>query len=209
NRHFEVNQRENRPYVALKWSESADGFIAGWDRNGNPEPRAISGMQVNRHFHRLRHELQAILIGKNTALIDNPSLTTRHWPGRNPLRIVLDSNLELPANLRLFHGEQTVVINTIKDEQNENCRFWKVEDSHDLPALLRRIHTELKIGSILVEGGRDLLQQFIDIGLWDEIYRCKSFLLIEKGVSAPVLPANLTSKETAVLGTDHVEYFAC
>ncbi len=207
NRHFEVNQREKRPYVVLKWSESADGFVAGWDTNGKPEPRSISCMEVNRHFHHLRHELQAILIGKNTALIDNPSLTTRNWPGRNPLRLVLDTNLELPDDLRLFQGEPTVVINLIKDEQRGNCRFWKVENSYDLPDLLRQMYEELKIGSILVEGGSDLLQQFLEADLWDEVYRCKGSQLLEKGVYAPILPSNLSSKESSILGADQVDYF--
>ncbi len=207
NRHFEVNQREKRPYIVLKWSESADGLIAGLDQNGNPEPRAISGEQVNRHFHRLRHELQAILIGKNTALIDNPSLTTRHWPGRNPLRIVLDQRLELPASLQIFQSGTTVVINAIKDEQIEHCRFWKVEDSHDLPNLIRKMYSELKIGSILVEGGCDLLQQFLDSDLWDEIYRCTSQNALQEGVSAPNLPINLTSAGSITWGNDRVNYF--
>ncbi|MEY3444000.1 MAG: hypothetical protein RLZZ519_2281 [Bacteroidota bacterium] len=207
NRHFEVNQREKRPFISLKWSESSDGFISGFDSSGLPEPRAISGKQVNRHFHWLRHELQAILIGKNTALIDNPSLTTRHWPGRNPLRTILDQRLELPESLQIFQGVPTVVINAIKDEQIENCRFWKVEDSHDLPNLLRKMYSELKIGSILVEGGRDLLQQFLDVDLWDEIYRCTSPNPLEAGIPSPNLPINMTPAASITLGNDRVDHF--
>ena len=100
-----------------------------------------------------------------------------------------------------------MVINAIKDEQIENCRFWKVEDSHDLPNLIRKMYSELKIGSILVEGGRDLLQQFLDSDLWDEIYRCTSQNALQEGVSAPNLPINLTSAGSITWGNDRVNYF--
>lgn len=207
NPHFDLNQRLGRPYVVLKWAESADGFIAGRDAEGKPSPRAISGAASNRFFHRLRHELQAIWIGKNTAAIDNPSLTTRLWPGRDPLRIVMDPQLSLPQGLSIFQGPPTLRINGLRDGQEGNVRLWKVEDSRDLPALLRSLYAELKVGSVLVEGGADLSQQFIDAGLWDEVYRCQSPLVLGDGVAAPVLPTGLQPADVSMLGSDRVSHF--
>ncbi len=204
NRHFEVNQREKRPFVVLKWSESADGLIAGLDQNGNSEPRAISGMRVNRHFHRLRYEIQAIAIGAQTAIVDNPSLTTRLWPGRNPVKILFDQDLIVPKTLQIFQGERLIVMNSKKDASEGNLRYLKVDEADGLAYLLSRLYTELQIGSILIEGGPNLTQQFLDQGLWDEIICCKSPCLIGSGVAAPVIPKGLIACHHSTVGVDQV-----
>ncbi len=208
NRHFWVNQILKRPYIVLKWAESADGLISGTNAMGEPQPRAISCPEVNRHFHWLRHELQAIWIGNRTAAIDNPSLTTRLWPGRDPLRIVMDRRLKLPADLHVFHGPPTLVLNAERDEIVGNVRYWKVTDSDDLPAVIAAMYQDMQIGSVLVEGGRHLLQQFLDVGLWDEIYRCVSPQKFERGVAAPQLPAVLAPQDVQTIGIDHLERYA-
>jgi diaminohydroxyphosphoribosylaminopyrimidine deaminase / 5-amino-6-(5-phosphoribosylamino)uracil reductase len=207
NRHFWINQQLGRPYIVLKWAESADGLISGVNAAGEPEPRAISCPAVNRQFHGLRHALQGILIGRKTAQIDNPSLTTRHWPGRSPLRIVLDSNLSLSPDLHIFQGDPTLVINSIQDGQVGNVRFWQVQDSYDLPALLTAIYRDLKIGSILVEGGRNLTQQFLDAGIWDEIYRAVSPQTFEKGTLAPKIAAAHSPQIIETVGVDRLEWY--
>jgi diaminohydroxyphosphoribosylaminopyrimidine deaminase/5-amino-6-(5-phosphoribosylamino)uracil reductase len=207
NRHFWVNQREGRPYVTLKWAESADGLIAGMRGDGQPDPRPISCREANRLLHSLRHESQAICIGKNTALIDDPSLTTRHWPGRDPVRIVFDQNLELPRSLRIFQKGSWIVINSKLDQVEGDGRFWKVADSRDLRALLSRLYSECKIGSILVEGGRNLSQQFLDAGIWDEVVRCVSPVNLHSGVKAPRLKGGLVPTESLRVGTDLMEQY--
>jgi diaminohydroxyphosphoribosylaminopyrimidine deaminase/5-amino-6-(5-phosphoribosylamino)uracil reductase len=207
NRHFGVNQQLGRPYVVLKWAESADGLISGVNASGAPEPRAISCPAVNRHFHWLRHELQAIWIGKNTAAIDNPSLTTRLWPGRNPLRIVLDRQLTLPQHLNIFQGPPTLVINATDDDFAGNVRYWKWADRDDLHGLLRAMYQQQKIGSVLVEGGQNLLQQFLDAGLWDEIYRAVSPQTFGAGKPAPWLAPHLVPAAVETIGSDRVEWY--
>jgi diaminohydroxyphosphoribosylaminopyrimidine deaminase / 5-amino-6-(5-phosphoribosylamino)uracil reductase len=207
NRHFWINQQQQRPYVVLKWAESADGLISGTDAAGKPEPRAISCPEVNRHFHWLRHDLQAIWIGKNTALVDNPSLTTRLWPGRNPVRIVFDRDLTLPSSLKIFQGGPTIVINGQKETQEGNVHFWKVDETQNLPKLLSRMYQDLKIGSILVEGGQNLSQQFLDLGLWDEIYRAISPQKFGLGVAAPKLSISLTASSIQQIGIDTLEWY--
>jgi diaminohydroxyphosphoribosylaminopyrimidine deaminase / 5-amino-6-(5-phosphoribosylamino)uracil reductase len=208
NRHFWVNQTLKRPYVVLKWAESADGLISGTDAAGEPQPRAISCPEVNRHFHWLRHELQAIWIGNRTAAIDNPSLTTRLWPGRDPLRIVMDRSLKLHADLHVFQGPPTLVINAERDETVGNVRYWKVAHSDDLSAVIAAMYQDMQIGSVLVEGGRHLLQQFLDAGLWDEIYRCVSPQKFERGVAAPRLTAALAPQDAQTVGIDRLEWYA-
>jgi diaminohydroxyphosphoribosylaminopyrimidine deaminase / 5-amino-6-(5-phosphoribosylamino)uracil reductase len=205
--HFEVNQRYKRPYILLKWSESADGFISGKDIDGKPEPRAISSAETNRHFHWLRHEFQAIWVGKNTARVDNPSLTTRNWPGRNPLRLVMDRDLTLSRNLNMFQGGDTIILNSQLDRLDGNVRYWRVEDSLNLGLLLERLYKELQIGSIMVEGGRNFTQQFLDARIWDAIIRCTSPKKLGSGTPAPTLPAGLLPQEIRTIGTDKVEFF--
>lgn len=204
NRHFWVNQRLHRPYILLKWAESADGFIAGLDGNGQPVPRAISGMETNRHFHRLRHDFQAILIGRRTALIDNPSLTTRHFPGRNPVRLILDEAGDLPVGLKVFQGERAMVIRRGESSMEGTVHCFGVPNPYDLHHLLSRLYGEARIGSILVEGGAEVLQQFMEVGLWDEIARCTAPLELGSGVAAPRLPEGLAPASEQVMGQDRV-----
>lgn len=207
NRHFEVNQREKRPYVVLKWSESADGFVAGWDTNGKPEPHSISCMEVNRHFHRLRHEIQAIAIGAQTAIVDNPSLTTRLWPGCNPVKILFDQNLIVPKTLQIFQGERLIVVNSKKDAIEGNAQYFKAEVAGSIASLLPRLYSDLKIGSILIEGGPNLTQQFLDQGAWDRIVCCKSPLLLGSGIASPSIPKELQPYHLSQVGTDQIYEF--
>lgn len=207
NRHFGVNQRLGRPYVVLKWAESADGLISGMNAAGELEPRAISSLEVNLRFHWLRHELQAIWVGRNTAAIDNPSLTTRLWPGRDPLRIVLDRRLALSSDLKIFQDSPTLVINAERDAIVGNVRYWKFADSTDLGGLLRSLYAEQRVGSVLVEGGRNLLQQFIDAGIWDEVYRCVSPLVLGNGMAAPKINGACLPESVEIVGQDRLEWY--
>jgi diaminohydroxyphosphoribosylaminopyrimidine deaminase / 5-amino-6-(5-phosphoribosylamino)uracil reductase len=207
NPHFHINQEHHRPYILLKWSQSADGFISGRDANGTAEPRAISSPETNRYLHWLRHEHHAIWIGKTTALIDNPALTTRHWPGRNPVRIVMDRELTLSRNLKIFQGGPTIIINAQLEKEEGNLRYFKTFETHNLPQLLATLYRDLKIGSILVEGGRNFLQQFLDAGLWDAIVRCISPIKLHTGTLAPTLPQQVKPIHSTTSGVDTLEHF--
>ena len=131
------------------------------------------------------------MIGTNTALLDDPVLTARLWPGNNPVRMVIDMQLKLPSSLKLFDGSvKTIVFNQIKQEEGGTVAYYKIEkDSSLVPQVLNALH-QLRIQSVMIEGGAKLLQSFIDAGLWDEARVIKNRRLAvgtEQGVDAPVL----------------------
>ena len=191
NRHFWCNQKSYRPYITLKWAESSDGYIAAFDDQGQPVRTAISPPFISKWIHHLRHEHQAIMVGKNTVSVDDPSLTTRKWPGRSPVKIVFDPELELPPTAKIFSGEKVIVINQRRNEVQANITYFtpvEEEAFEDMGMLLIEIYGRLKVGSILVEGGQNLLNQFIQQSVWDEAWKNVGQQPLHQGVKAPVLP---------------------
>lgn len=174
-----------RPYITLKWAESADGFIDTIRKDG--KPIVLSTPLTSMLVHKYRAESQSILVGKKTALLDNPSLTTRNWYGKNPLRLVIDRNLELPHTLNLFDSNvRTIIFNEIKDEiVNKNLEYKKISFSKDVTLeIMNTLYSE-KIESIIIEGGAFTLEYFIKKGLWDDVFIEKSIVKINDGVKAP------------------------
>lgn len=205
---FFVNQQLERPYICLKWAESKDGFIAGKDDSSNQAVQVqISGPQAGHYAHKLRSKFSAILVGRTTAAIDDPSLTTRKFYGPDPLRIILDPGLKLPSSLKVFtDGKATLVINHLKSGQEGAINFWKMPGSADLRMLLKELYSQRKVYSILVEGGAQVLQQFLDANLWDEIHHIQSDNQLGKGVDAPrFIPSNKSKKIS--LGKDIVDVY--
>ena len=150
----------------MKWAESKDGFIAKIDSDGKTRPTQISTQLTRMHSHKLRAEHQAILVGRNTLETDNPSLTTRYWKGKNPIRIVLT------------HASPDKHLNIFNDEAPTLVMSGPITDvMHDLH--------HRGIQSVLVEGGSNVLQQFIDQNLWDEAYIEIGEAVIGEGVKAP------------------------
>ena len=186
-RRFVTFNLKRRPYVTLKWAESADGFIDVNREGGNPV--VLSTPLTSVYVHKQRAENKAILVGRRTALLDNPSLTVRHWYGSNPLRVVIDRQLTLPRTLRLFDGTVHTLVFTEKDCPTSNgVTFVKTDFSQDiLPQILQELY-DRKIQSLLVEGGSRLLQSFLDDGLWDEIYIEQARTELQEGVNAPCVP---------------------
>lgn len=187
NKRFFTFHTQQRPYIILKWAETADGFIA--PLAGVEEPRLlISNEYSNRIVHQWRSEEAAILVGTNTALLDDPALTTRLWPGKSPIRLVIDMHLRLPTTLKILDGEvRTIVFNAEKQEERENLLYYKLENYNDVIDQLKKAFYQLNIQSVLVEGGAQLLQSFIDAGLWDEARIIKnSKLKIQNGLNAPI-----------------------
>ena len=186
NKRFFLFQSAKRPYIVLKWAQSADGFIARSDHSRT----FISNEFTNRLVHQWRSEEAAILVGTNTALHDDPELTARHGGGHHPLRLVFDGKLRLPNTLRLFDQKTgTIVFNQIRDEEKTNLRYYRIDSSdHFLDEILAALH-HLKIQSVLVEGGAQTIRAFIEKGFWDEarIITNEQFFLGE-GISAPRLP---------------------
>lgn len=192
-RRFVTFNTQKRPYITLKWAESADGFIDANREEGSPV--VLSTPITSMYVHKQRAEHKAILVGRRTALLDNPSLTTRNWYGANPLRLVTDRNLTLPSDLKLFdHSTPTIVFTAEKKENEENLEYITIDFSADILPQILTVLYERKIQSLMVEGGTTLLQSFIDSGLWDEMFVEHSARVLGEGVKSPVIPKGAVMK---------------
>ncbi len=185
NKRFFIFHEKQRPYIILKWAQTGDGKIA----NLNKERLLITNQFTNRIVHKWRSEEQSILVGTNTAFADDPELTTRFWPGSNPVRLVIDLNLRLPLQLKLFDGKiKTIVFNLHKQEENGLLHFYQLTGELDLVSQILNALYQLNIQSLIVEGGTQLLQSFIDEGAWDEArVITNEELIIGEGLPAPQL----------------------
>lgn len=188
-----------RPFVLLKWAQTADGYM-DYKRMSEDQkkPLILSNQESRREVHKLRSEFDAIMVGTTTALLDNPSLTVRYWSGRNPIRIVLDQNLDLPKDLHLFDGGvTTLVINEIKNsKEGSGLEYIRMDFSLNLLSQLLAELQRRKIESLMVEGGCVLLQSFIDERLWDEARVEYAPFCIGNGVPAPMLNGVMKGVET-------------
>lgn len=192
NARFFTFMEKVRPYIILKWAETADGYISG----ENGQPVQISGPLSQRLVHRWRSEEDAIMVGTNTARTDNPRLNVRLVPGRNPTRIVIDKQLRLDTNLNLFDDSQpTLGYNFIKTDTVGQTSYIQLSpDKPFLPQLLADLY-ERRIQSVLVEGGTTLLNSFRDAGLWDEMRVFRSQAMLGDGPKAPEVRGRLMSQE--------------
>lgn len=191
NRRFFTFFEQKRPYVILKWAETTDGFMGGVGAT----PVAISGPLASRLVHRWRNEEDAILVGTTTARNDNPRLTVRHWPGRSPLRVVLDRALALPASLHLFDGSQPTRIYHRSDLASPGDRpNLSYVPTDSLADLLTDLHQQ-RIQSVLVEGGAQTLTSFLEADLWDEIRLFRSPASLVTGVRAPPVRGQLVDQQ--------------
>lgn len=189
-RRFVTFNTQKRPYITLKWAESADGFIDINRENGSPV--VLSTPITSMYVHKQRAEHKAILVGRKTALLDNPSLTTRNWYGANPLRLVIDRTISLPSNLKLFdHTTPTLVFTEKVKAGEENLEYITLDFSKDILPQIFTVLYERKIQSLLVEGGTTLLQSFINSGVWDEIFVEHSARVLGEGVKSPIIPKGI------------------
>lgn len=202
---FFTNLQKGRPYICLKWAESGDGMIAGLDSNRYPERTQISGIEAKRLVHKLRATYQGILIGSRTAIVDDPSLTTRIYPGKSPIRLIWNSSSQpLPDSLAVFEGPPTTYVL----ERSPVSPNSIVIENHSPKSIMEAI-SELGISSIMVEGGRNTLQAFLDSGYFDEIYKFRNpDLILGKGVPAPVIPYSSWAKNSRLVGKDWLEHYA-
>jgi diaminohydroxyphosphoribosylaminopyrimidine deaminase/5-amino-6-(5-phosphoribosylamino)uracil reductase len=190
NRRFFTFFEKKRPYVILKWAQTKDGYVA----RENYDSKWISNEHSRQLVHKWRAEEDAILVGKNTAQYDNPSLTTRNWVGADPIRVVLDSTLSLNKDLNLFDGSVfTLVFNTQWNNEQNNVRHIKLESMS--PKWILQALFDLKIQSIIVEGGSTTLQSFIDAHLWDEARIFESENTFGTGISAPNMKGKLLEQK--------------
>ncbi len=191
NKEFFVAQTYDRPYIYLKWAQTKDGFIDKVRLDGEkPSPTPISNDFCRMLVHKKRAEVGAIMIGTNTAVNDNPSLTTRYWYGRSPVRILLDRTGRIPADYTVFDGKVETIVFTEQDVIRpfvENLMFIRIKFDEALIENILSVLKKRKINSVLVEGGRKLLQSLIDKRLWDEAYIEISSASFGDGVKAPII----------------------
>jgi len=204
NKRFFVFHEKKRPYITLKWAQSNNGKIG----SAGAERIFISNEFTNLLVHQWRSEAAAILVGTNTALKDNPALTTRLWPGNNPIRLVIDMNLKLPPTLQLFDGTvRTIVFNRHRHDDSVLPSYYKIECREKMPEEILHALYNLQIQSVMIEGGGALLQSFINENLWDEARVITNTTLeIAEGINAPILQPQKTIKEENI-HTDSVVYF--
>ena len=199
NKRFFTYVEKKRPFVLLKWAQSEDGFIA----RENFDSKWISNQYSRQQVHQWRAEEDAIMVGKNTAIYDNPMLNVRDAVGNNPTRIVIDNKLELSAELNLFDGSVlTYVLNLKKEGASDKVNYLKYDGTID--ELLARLY-ERQIQSVLIEGGAKTLTSFIESRLWDEARVFSSNENFEKGIEAPNIGGRLLLDDD-VMG-DRIEIF--
>lgn len=194
NKRFFMAMEKKRPYIVLKWAQTTDGFIA----KENYDSKWISNEHSRQLVHKWRSEEDAVLVGTKTAFHDNPNLSVREWTGRNPTRIVIDRFLKLSTKLHVFdRSQRTFVYNVLKHEEHPDLVLARVDECDFLNELVSDLNKR-NIQSVLVEGGAQTLQYFIDAGLWDEARVFTSRHTFGKGIRAPQFHGNLISSESVL-----------
>ncbi|MBK9737743.1 MAG: bifunctional diaminohydroxyphosphoribosylaminopyrimidine deaminase/5-amino-6-(5-phosphoribosylamino)uracil reductase RibD [Saprospiraceae bacterium] len=174
------------PYVILKWAVSSDHFIG---KKG--EKIWLSDPATSVLTHKWRTEVDGIMVGKTTALVDNPELTARFYKGENPVRVILDGNLTLPQDLVIYKDNwPTWTINLLEDTQNVDKIKIKLPQMDDLKSILESLYLR-GLHSIIIEGGATLLQNFIDLNLWNEARIIQTTKILHQGIKGPQLTGKL------------------
>ena len=188
-RFFKV-QENKRPYIILKWAETNDGFVAPITKN-EIKPIFISNTYSQQLVHKLRSAEHAILVGTKTVLADNPKLNIRSWSGENPIRVVLDNTLRIPKNSNILDGSaKTIVITASRDKNivsSNNLIFEEIDFSKNIAKQVCEVLSKYQIQSLIVEGGTQTLQSFIDEKLWDEAMVFVGNTSFVKGVRSPII----------------------
>jgi diaminohydroxyphosphoribosylaminopyrimidine deaminase/5-amino-6-(5-phosphoribosylamino)uracil reductase len=204
NSRFFTFHTKKRPCIILKWAQTANGFIGNKDHSR----LLISNDYSNRLVHKWRSEEAAVLVGTNTALYDNPSLTNRYWTGHQPIRLVLDMDLRLPAHLHLFDGTvRSIVFNSQQQQEKENLLYYRLEKGKNIVPQICQALYQLNIQSVLVEGGARLLQSFIDAHCYDEARIITNTILqTSNSIAAPVT-GNMVLQDMVSLHTDTIHFY--
>ncbi|RAV28813.1 bifunctional diaminohydroxyphosphoribosylaminopyrimidine deaminase/5-amino-6-(5-phosphoribosylamino)uracil reductase RibD [Sinomicrobium soli] len=194
NKRFFTFHNKRRPYIILKWAESTDRYISP-EKREHRAPVWISNRYSRQLVHRWRSEEQAVLVGTETALQDNPALNTRDWYGNSPVRIVLDRNLRLPGEMALFDNSvKTIVLTGQEKRQKKNTFFETIGFGKDLAGEICSVLYGHNIQSLIVEGGRQTLQAFIDADIWDEARVFQGNVMLNGGTPAPLLKGTVAGE---------------
>lgn len=204
NKRFFTFHQQKRPYVVLKWAQTFDGFIDKQRNSSDEKPMAISGKESKTYVHQIRTNEAAILVGKRTALLDDPQLNSRLVEGPSPVRITIDKNLSLPTQLNLFDQSiPTLVFNEQKQEEQHNLSYIAIDFSKNVEQQILDHLYQLNLNSIIIEGGTATLNGFIDKGLWDEAHLLTAPKRLNNGVKAPVIFGK--EIESFTLGNDNIK----
>ncbi|MFY0643191.1 MAG: bifunctional diaminohydroxyphosphoribosylaminopyrimidine deaminase/5-amino-6-(5-phosphoribosylamino)uracil reductase RibD [Bacteroidia bacterium] len=203
NRRFYYYHTHKRPYITLKWAETANGFI-GRHRAELHLSKQVSSNSSKAFVHHLRAIHRSIMIGSRTANQDNPKLTVRDWVGRNPLKLIVSKSNTINDGLQMFKEGETWIFNTLKEDDSDSPHYVKIKFHGFLENMFRYLHDQ-GIQSVLVEGGAELAQGLIDHNLWDEAYVIKSDVVWERGVKAPILNASINREEN--IGHDKISTY--
>ena len=206
---YELNQRfftfheKKRPYIILKWAETQDGFIAPLQKE-EQKPVWITNINSRQLVHKWRTEEQAILVGTQTVIDDNPKLNARNWEGNNPIRMVIDQNHRIPKTAHVFDDQiKTIIFSNKKSTPSlENTIFEVIDFQQNIAQQIADKLFQHQIQSVIIEGGAQTLQTFIDANLWDEARVFIGNCTFEKGVKAPILNTSPFKKEK--IGTDEL-----
>lgn len=204
NKRFFTFHERKRPYIILKWAQTVDGFMDPLRTNNEKGIYWITHPETKKVVHQWRAEEAAIMVGKNTAIVDNPSLTTREFKGKNPIRILLDSHLETPINANLFNDEAQTLIFNLDKSAIESSNEWIKVDKMDLAVIMSVLHKK-NIQSVIVEGGKQILEQFIASNLWDEARVLIGENVFLEGLAAPLLNESLV--RSTELGKDRLNCY--
>lgn len=195
---FFTTQNKNRPYIILKWAETKDGFISP-ETKEEQKPVWISNTYSKQLVHKLRTKEHAILVGTNTVIADNPKLNVRSWTGNNPVRIILDANLRIPLNTAIYDGNIKTIIITEKRQktinEKQNIVFEYIDFEKNIAQQICGVLQKHQLQSVIIEGGTQTLQTFIDANLWDEALVFIGENTFKNGIKAPILSAKITSEK--------------
>lgn len=207
NKRFFTFHTKKRPYIILKWAQSSDGFLAPLPQeNAERRPFWITGKYSQQLVHKWRSREQAIMVGTNTAVMDNPKLSTRLWHGNDPVRIVLDRTLRIPPNSHLFDGSVKTLVLTEKpvtERSSKNVIFEPLDFGGNLAKQVSDILYRHEIHSVIIEGGRETLQTFITAELWDEARIFTGKPHFRDGTKAPDITGRLVSE--SIIGDDQLK----
>jgi len=201
---FFTFHEKKRPYIILKWAETQDGFIAPLEQESG-KPFWITSPESKKLVQKWRTEEASILVGTNTAEKDNPALTARLWEGSQPLRLLIDKNLRLKDSLKVFDDSAKTLVFTEKSKDNlGNTEYQNIDFSNLHQDLMNELYKR-NIHSVIIEGGRETLQSFIDANLWDEARVFVGEINLEKGISAPIFDVKQKSEER--ISTDVLRWY--
>nr|WP_299388812.1 bifunctional diaminohydroxyphosphoribosylaminopyrimidine deaminase/5-amino-6-(5-phosphoribosylamino)uracil reductase RibD [Allomuricauda sp.] len=193
---FLTYQEQQRPYIILKWAESSDGYMAPDTtlRANNPEPYWITNPYSKQLVHQWRSEEQAILVGTRTVLDDNPRLSVRNWTGKNPIRIVVDRDLQIPQDYQVLDGSiPTLVLTAVKHTKlyKKGVDYILMDFSNPIAAQITKVLYQQHISSVFVEGGAKTLESFIQAGLWDEARIFRGAKAFGTGIKSPKIKGRI------------------